>query len=234
MSVKLNVWKNNKHLSEIFQSLDVKFSFLTQQEAGEFTQILQPCKCRDFLLDVLWSKHTKKAASIYGMSYNYEKAPYDEDHLKLSLAFPDEESKTNFLANVPKFLHEKETRAGVECLTDILETEDKQTLIVVADQKWQAAPWKLSLYTYYLKLCGYADPNNPKRGSPEYGYKERLTAEKEEVYLSHVTDDFVAFFDNLDYNHNYGGFISTMKDPFKGGVGYPKHETHYHLFGGTK
>lgn len=232
MKVKVNKWKEKGRLNEIFQSLDVKFSFLTQQSEDEFTQILQPCKCRDFLLDVLWSKHTNKLAVIYGMSYNYSIHPYDEDHLKLSLTFPNKESKDNFIANVPKFLHEKEESAGLGEKTVVLETEDKQTIVVIADPKWQSSTWKLSLYTYYLKLCGYTDPNSPQPGSPEAEYKPHVTKERESVLLSHVTDEFTWFFDNISYNHNYGGFLAAVRFLDLGGG--MTNQNYHHLFRGVK
>ena len=210
--VKLNLYKDKPHLNEIFQSLDIKFSFVTQQGEGEFTQIIPPCKCRDFLIDMLWSKYYTKPASIYGMFYEYISNPFDADALKLSLKFPTEETKDNFIANVPKFLHPIEELVGELVPTKVLDTDDGSTLIIIADPKWQSATWKLSLYTYYLKLCGFDDPNSPPSNSNEAGYKKRMPTNIEEILLNHIKDDFVWYAEDIMHNHNYSGFVTTIQN----------------------
>lgn len=42
-------------LNEIFQSLDIKFSFVN----NDLQQVSSPCKCRDFLADVIYSYKRK-------------------------------------------------------------------------------------------------------------------------------------------------------------------------------
>ncbi len=224
MIVKVNAFKEPPRLNEIFQSLDIKFSFLTQQGEAEFTQIIPPCKCRDFLLDMLWSKHTGERATIYGMTYDYKELPYDSDYLKLSLKFPDGSSKQFFLEHVTTFLNPIEEKAGVFSLTRVLETEEKDTLVVIADPKWQSATWKLSLYTYYLKLCGFRHPNNVPENAPEHEYSTFLTKKVEDIMLSHVSDDLMWFYLSINMNHNYSGFVNTITNR------EGNNANHHHIF----
>lgn len=224
--VKLNLYKDKPHLTEVFQSLDIKFSFVTQQEEDGFTQIIPPCKCRDFLIDMLWSKYYIKPFFIYGMSYNFDSNPFDGDALKLSLKFPDKKTKDNFIINVPKFLHPIEAFSGELGLTEVLETDEEDTLIIVADPKWQSATWKLSLYTYYLKLCGFSNPASPPYGSCEAGYKEVLSEQIEKQLLNHVNDDFVWYAEEIGHNHNYSGFVATIRNDLG------TNGNSAHLFGG--
>ena len=209
--VKLEVLKNTTRLNEIFQCLDIKFSFVSDKREGVFKQVSVPCKCRDFLGDILWSRALKQPVSIYGMSYDYSKAPYDEDRLKLSLKFPSEETKETFLRKFSKFLGEKERLAGIKEYTQVIETEESDTIIVIASSHWQQSVWKLSLYTYYLKLCSYDNPKCLPPNAVELEYSEVLTRKLEKTLLSHITDESVEFSPILLYNHNYGGFVSSIK-----------------------
>lgn len=218
-------------LGQIFQSLQVQFSFTAEKVVGEKTEfhnLTQYVLCRDFLGDMLWSKHWKKESNIYGLRYNWKEAPYDEDHVKLVLFFPDAGKKRSFLVNVPEFLYAKEDQAGVE-RTEILETQYKDKLVVIGSPHWQKSTWRLSLYTYYLKLCCLENPEDIPAGSPEFDYKRVLRPEVEETYLKHVTDDFVFFFENLIQSHNYSGFYSIVKYDADKYIG--RNEDYFHLFG---
>ncbi|MEO6066359.1 MAG: hypothetical protein ABIQ41_00090, partial [Gemmatimonadales bacterium] len=80
-------------LAEIFQTINLKFAFVNEK----YEQVTVPCICRDFLGDCIWSEKTKQPVSIYGFKYNYTDNPYDLENLRLSLTFPDEESRINFI-----------------------------------------------------------------------------------------------------------------------------------------
>lgn len=218
-------------LGQLFQSLKVQFSFTAEKVVDgktEFHNLTQYVLCRDFLGDMLWSKHWNKESYIYGLSYNWREAPYDEDHLKLTIFFPDGEKRKAFLKNVPEFLHAKEDQAGVE-RTEILETQFKDKFIVIGSPHWQKSTWRLSLYTYYLKLCCLEDPKNVPERSSESDYAKVLSKEAEDTYLKHVTDDFVFFYDNIYMSHNNSGFYSLLT--LAGTPFLERNEDYSHLFG---
>lgn len=201
--IKLVKFKNPKGTSEIFQSLDIKFSFVNK----EYEQITNPIKCRDFLGDCIWSRKANQPAQIYGFSYDWTKTPYDLDVLRLSLTFPDAESKEYFLTNIEK-LHEKEEAALVENKTKVFETQDKQILVIEADKVWQSSIWKISLYTFYLKLISYESIS--ELSNPEDKYWNTLES-KEEFLLSKIQEENEFVYPDINYAHNYSGFVSCLK-----------------------
>ena len=195
------------NLAEIFQSLDIKFAFVNKN--GE--QVSAPGKCRDFLGDCIWSKKYNEKAYIYGFTYNYSETPYDD--CRLSLKFPSTEAMTNFLVNLP-YLHEKEKKAGVK-RSVVYETQEKDTLVIAGSNWWINAVWKISLYTFYIKVMSYKTPQDC--GDPENKYVKKLTPEIEDQMLSKIkkkskqvlkTDIYVA--------HNNSGFVSLINKKIYG------------------
>lgn len=189
-----------KSLSEIFQAVDIKFAFVNKN----FEEVSTPAKCRDFLGDCIWSRKKGKPVNIYGFSYNYKQTPYDD--CRFSLKFPDEHSKTNFINNL-SYLHEKEKKAGVK-LSRVFSTQEKDTLVIEGSNYWIRSSWKISLYTFYLKVISYKDVT--KLQSPEKGYMAQLTAEREATLLSKVKKVDEVLADNIDTQHNYSGFVSAI------------------------
>lgn len=198
--LSLKLWEDIERLTEIFQSLDIKFAFVNDK----YEQIHQPCKCRDFLGDLMWSRVHKKPVSIYGMKYDYAKNPYDLETTRLSLKFPSIAKKNNFIKNFG-YLTEREKAYNIP-LSILLETDQDNTLIIEGNKEWQTAVWKLSLYTFYMKVMAYDNVEN--LDSPECDYKEKLTDELESKFLSNILSPINPIEENLDNNHNFSGFVS--------------------------
>lgn len=195
-------------LAEIFQSLDIKFSFLNKIDNTTYKQIHTEVKCRDFLGDVLWSKFTKNNTYIYRFKFDYNQANLDEDKLRLSLKFPDIESKNNFINNIDK-LNNLFKSCGVEP-TFFLETHNAAYLIIEADPAWQSNIWKLSLFTFYLKVFSYKSTRSLK--SPENKYIRVLTPTiKRKLFkqIKNKTEEF--YYDTISETHNFSGFYSIIE-----------------------
>lgn len=205
-----------KSLSEIFQVVDIKFAFVNKN----FEEVSTPAKCRDFLGDCIWSRKKGKPMSIYKFSYDYKQTPYDD--CRFSLKFPDEHSKTNFINNL-SYLHEKEKKAGVK-LSRIFSTQEKDTLVIEGSNYWIRSSWKISLYTFYLKVISYKDVTQLQ--SPENEYMAQLTAEREATLLSKVKKVDEVLADNIDTQHNYSGFVSAIKGNY-----YVAVDNHKLIFG---
>lgn len=189
--------------AEIFQSLDIKFALLNDN----YEEVHLGIKCRDFLGDCIWSKATGKRAFIYGFTYDYAEKPYS-DNPKMSLKFPDAESMGNFLKNID-FLNFKEHDANLS-LTAVHTTQVKNTLIVEFDKAWMEGPWKISLYTFFIKLCSYEDVTKPE--DPESDYLKYLTDDKLAVLLDAVTSKPTTYWaEDIGEAHNYSGFVSVLK-----------------------
>lgn len=199
--VLLKLWTQNSDLTEIFQSVVIKLAHVN----SNYEQVHQPGKCRDFLGDMMWSRYWKKPVYIYGLRYDFSKNPYDTEVTRLSLEFPNQVCLQNFLKNIG-YLHNREDLAGVS-RSVVLETQHDQILVIEGDKAWQGCVWKLSLYTYYIKLMSYDDPNKPL--APENRYKEELTSSIEEVYLNNIKSDYNPIAKELQDNHNSSGFVSV-------------------------
>lgn len=189
-------------LCEIFQSLDIKFAFVNKN----MEQVTVPAKCRDFLGDCVFSKRYKKAVSIYSFNYNYLDNPFDD--CRFSLKFPDSSSMNNFINNI-NYLHEREKQAGVK-LTEIFTTDKKDTLVVEGSNYWINSVWKISLYTFYLKLISYKTLANVQ--NPENKYIKALTPEKEAAMLSKIKGSKLDHFPELStyYVHHNHGFYAML------------------------
>ena len=201
--IALKLWADNKHLTEIFQSVDIKFAHVNDK----YEQVHQPCKCRDFLGDMMYSRHHSKPSHIYGMLYDYEKNPYDTETTRLSLKFPSKDQRENFINNFV-YLTSKEGAFGIP-KSIILDTDQENTLIIEGHKDWQAAVWKLSLYTFYMKVMSYQKTNELK--SPEKEYRDGLTDSLEEALLKNIQNDKANGIEkSLESNHNSAGFYSMV------------------------
>ena len=212
--IKLTKYAGSKsNLAEIFQPVDIKFALLNE----EWEQVGHPAKCRDFLGDHIWARRTAKKVSIYSFQYDYAEKPYYTEELRMSLRFPDIETRENFLANIHK-VWEKEDKAGVVRTQVHTCVRNSMTLAVVADKNWLDASWKLSLYSYYLKLASYG--SGPLK-YPEKGYAEKLTTVIEDKFLSRVTTPTQYMdTDSLSTHHNSSGFVSIINSNSPSYAGY--------------
>ena len=199
---KINLVKHSGlDLAEIFQSLDIKFAFVNKN----YEEVSAPAKCRDFLGDCIYSRKTKQAVGIWGFKYNYKDTPYDD--CRFSLKFPTTESKENFIKNLP-YLHEKEKQAKVK-LSKVFETQLDNTLVIEGSNWWVSTIWKVSLYTFYLKVMSYKTPAEVK--NPENEYIKYLTADKESKMLSKVKTKVEYLPTRTNQAHDYMGFVSLIK-----------------------
>jgi hypothetical protein len=102
-------------------------------------------------------------------------------------------------------------------------------VVVLADKVWQSAIWKISLYSFYLKCCCYADPNNPTNGTMEAQYRKELKEEAEKGFLKAINKEFLWFPPHIETAHNSSGFLSVLNVGKYSGRGYytPEQEAIY-------
>lgn len=201
-------YKDPKKLTELFQSLDIKFSFVIKKGEDTYEQCMTPVICRDFLGDCVWSRKTGKVVNIYDFEYSFTKNPFDKDTLRLSLSFPNMETKEDFKNNFP-YLLAKDEKAGVSP-TMYWETDDENTLIIEASPHWQESIWKISLYTFFLKCISYKTSDDVKE--PEASYLTYLSPESLNILLSQIKDGPKELMEeNIRPAHNYSGFVSILR-----------------------
>ena len=203
--IKLTKFKST-NLAEIFQAIEIKFAFVKKIE-NKYTQIHSEVKCRDFLGDCIWSKARGEKVSIWKFNYSFAKNPFDDDCLRLSIAFPDIETKDNFTNNYQKLVAKELEANTIQSV--ILETEDPLCIVLEADKAWQSNIWKISLYTFYIKLFSYKTIKYIQH--PEISYTKVLTKDKEDKLLSKITTEFEESYGiNMDAVHENSGFYSII------------------------
>jgi hypothetical protein len=205
-------------LAEIFQSLDIKFAYVNKN----MEEVTAPAKCRDFLGDCIYSRRTGNKVGIYGFYYDYANAPFDD--CRFSLRFPNDASMQYFLDNI-QYLHDREAKAGV-ALSEVFGTQHPRTLVIQGDNHWVDSIWKVSLYTFYLKLISYKSIKH--LSSPEDSYIKLLTDDVESVMLSKVTGPQDILPTNTGDAHNFMGFCSIIKGKKYGNATL---QTHNQVFG---
>lgn len=205
---KLILSDDARRLNEIFQTISLKMAYCIKSDADPsiMIQINQPGKCRDFLGDIPWSRATKKPVEVFGMKYDYATHPYDLETTRLSLKFPSKTSMANFKNNFHR-LTELEQKYGIP-ESKWTETDDSHTLIIEGHKQWQSITWKISLYTFYIKLLSYKNPDVPDE--PESEYLAQYTPEMRHLLLSNVMVDMNYFYPEIYANHNYSGFVSLI------------------------
>jgi hypothetical protein len=208
LKYNLKDYSKDFDLCEIFQSLNIKFSMVD----GEGQQICAPHKCRDFLGDILWSKATDREAHIYGFNYSHAEAPKDESVTRLSMKFPKLEYRKTFIKNIKEF-NEKIGKYGAEPCKVF--TAGTHTLVVEGDKCWQSAGWKISFYTFYLKVMCYESIEDLE--DPEDGYYKKLMKNEKvrELFWKNMHNPFTHFPAGINEQHNHTGFYATMRGQAK-------------------
>jgi hypothetical protein len=146
--------KVNHDLSEIYQSVEIKFSFATVNDNNEVTRCHDWVKCRDFLGDVIMTAYTDKKTNIFGFSYNNKKnPPIDKQNTTLLLKFPNDKTRDFFLGN--QFLLDKYNKINHLSPTSYIATEDPLVYLSIGDPFWQKNFVTISVYTFLMKCMGY-------------------------------------------------------------------------------
>jgi hypothetical protein len=130
------------------------------------------------------------------------------DVTRFSLRFPNPETRDNFIKNF-SFLTDKEKAYGIP-ESKLYTTDDPATFIIEGDKVWQSNVWKISIYTFYIKLMGYKDVTKPSH--PESAYLSKY-GPLEDKFLSKINLDVDDTLEDIDMAHNYSGFYSVITYP---------------------
>lgn len=142
-----------KQYSEENQPKSIKYSFGNiDPETNTFNEWFAPVKCRDFLLDTLYSKETKESLELYGFNFDYSTVKETETQLEMVIRT----KKVNIdaiLANLPT-LHEIEIKHNLQP-TAIYPTDKSDVFVVIGDKFWKSTTPLLGLYTWMFRLFLY-------------------------------------------------------------------------------
>jgi len=151
-NLTITPYPNIPKLNEIYQTVDLKFSFLLKISDSEYKQQNPPCKCRDYLHDIVDSNLTGKGFGIYGMTYSPSEFPIDLEVLRYNLKFPDKNKKAWFIENF-NYLKEIEKKASIP--ESLFIDVDEVSLILESNKFWMQNSVLVSLHSYICRMLCY-------------------------------------------------------------------------------
>lgn len=216
---------SNKELAEAHQSLVIKFSFATLDEEAKTAQRLHEwCMCRDFLGDVVYANAAQIITNIYNFRVDPAICKIDPTRTILVMKFDTQKSRDAFEANYKHIVHVVEEKNKLK-KTEVFLTEDKLTIVVVADKFWQQAVWLISLYSFLLKASCFPYKNVVQwrdetiaRGVTESHYAQKTYKAWEPLidklhkifYKKHVTGIKSKEDTDIHTVHNNTGFVAIL------------------------
>lgn len=206
--------------SEIYQSVDIKYSFVNKVEDNTYKELFAPVKCRDFLGDALYATEQKKEFRIFGFYFDGTQQTVDTEKTRLLISNISPEFRANLQKNW-RILSEVEDYHNLEA-TRIIDC-DQDTLLLEASSAWKRTMYLISLYTYLIRvICyEYKDIANWREELYKWNHNEsrymrdctipRFVRFVKEIF--NICEDYkgVSGFNKEDNYiiHNYSGFVSV-------------------------
>lgn len=178
-------------------SNETRFALLTKDNV----EVNSPVSCRTFLAEVVWSWLGKGKCP----RTDYQQEELDKDNCRMSVKFKTRKYYENFLAN-QHLLEELEKKAGLTPTKIYIITDQKDTIIVIGDKRWQKV-WAITLYSFLIKYFAF---ENGVVEYPEHEYYNNY-ASNEERLLKAVTKDKQEKYCTCSMDVHCDGFISMCK-----------------------
>ena len=146
-------------LAEIYQSVDIKFAFLTAPKYGT-ARCHSFVKCRDFLHDALRTQISGIVASIYSFNFNKKvNPPIDLRYIRMLVKSdvaksPDDVAKwdTHMLSALRLLNHyEKLANKPLSSVVRLV-NESPATWLFIGSSFWLKTPYLVSMYTFLIRL----------------------------------------------------------------------------------
>lgn len=162
-TIDIEVTKKRRTLSEISQAINVMFGFATTKK-----QILQCCKCRDFLHDQVRASLINQRQGIYGMVYDPKvDPPIDLRLMRMVVEYDrtmegpgsgprkiDDDEFWNVMFKAVEVLRLFEALTEYRSRTNVKRVKEaKRMAYFTSPRLWIRAPHMVSLYTLIIRLC---------------------------------------------------------------------------------
>lgn len=222
---KYDVLSKMGKLNQIAQTKSINFALLERTGENEYSYFHPPCKCRDYLSDILHSYYYEKSFSQYGMTLSAEEIKLNPDELQLAVEFPSGAMRDVFLQNFD-FVNRKGDQYFGVAPSYVLQTNKPKSVIIIGDKFWQSKSYLLSLFTFLCRCCTYLKSPDEDwdvfESVPEgidksyYTYLKAVNFEKFIPLLKNVAeklDSSPSGFDSAEdilYVHGYSGILSIM------------------------
>ena len=148
----------DKPLNEIYQSVEMKFAFLSEDNK----QVYVFAKCRDFLHDIVRASITGKPAQIYGCDYNPSKHPrVCESSIRMLVRSEtcrgDDQkvARDEVMESALALIHHYEEIASLKERSTVVRLEKSRkgtTWLFTGPQFWLSSSFFVSLYSFLIRL----------------------------------------------------------------------------------
>lgn len=154
--MKVVPFSGQSKLTEIYQTVDLKFSFLNRLGDEEWQEMTQPAKCRDYLHDIVNCCLNGSSFKLYGMGFDGKSTPISLDKFRMLLRFPNAEAFALFQQNISS-LNALEEKNGIEKSVFYPVENLEDAIICEGDAFWLNNSVLISFYTFELRLMCYKD-----------------------------------------------------------------------------
>lgn len=142
-------------LIESFQSNDMKFTFVRKDKDGNYLQINNWMKCREYFNEILmatWHPEEFSFTEVYGAKYNAKENPLERSETLFAIKFPSAKSRDTFLKNMP-VIHKLEEKYQLD-LTQVERGIEGDSMIVIVhgSKFWIQKCILFNVYTMIMKM----------------------------------------------------------------------------------
>lgn len=146
--------------SEEHQNQTIKFSFVARSEHddNELIELFPKVKCRDFLNDVIKANHEKIPVSVFGFSFDGSKLALNPNYTQLLVTLDSQSEIEFFQSNFHLLQHiEGDNRFHYQSTIKVINNPNPNhaEYLITGSAWWQESPWRISLYTWLLRLMTY-------------------------------------------------------------------------------
>jgi len=161
MSAGKVVWfKSKNNLAEIYQSVNMKFSF-ANLKGDTFVQCHKWVKCRDFLHDAVRTALTGTKSSIYGFTFEKGVNPdLDLENMTMLISKKNIKKEEDLLPSLQRSIkvinhYEEIAKQPLSKLIKVEEDKEckyKHVWAVTGPKMWMTTPYLVSMYTFLLRI----------------------------------------------------------------------------------
>lgn len=187
-----------------------------------------PIYCKDFISDIFWMNHCRKAGvefqtSIYNFTYSRKVDLFKFKEFQLFLYLPSSDLHP-FGENLQNFLNEAEVRINIPYSTVVPAVADNSNgLIITFDKAWTELPYLLSLFLIFVRvglkynnsdfieyLEGYSESFCVSNANiNDVGYLKKSMHVIKRIFLNQeVFNESYLDYKNISSCHNHSGIVA--------------------------
>ena len=157
-AIKVEWYKDDKDLNEIYQRTQIQFAFMTAPKNGN-KQCHPFVLCRDFLHDAVKCSWLKTGCVIYGFSFDFDKnPPIDLKQMRMLVTKKtiEDSEETDFHDKMKislSLLNHYENMAGwTKSKLYRIKDDNVKAWLFIGSNMWLKSPFLVSMYSFLIRL----------------------------------------------------------------------------------